>query len=226
LDSVRVELGMANNSINQTRIELIKGIIANLARRAEVQIPEVKIKNVTLGIAHANIKDEIEISPELITKWESGFYTNSDIEVVLAHELGHIIDGKKGFKKWFYLGLATLCIYVMSILPIIFLLRDIFLIQICAFIIWAFFLPVLFKWLQNRSELRADKYALELTTKENFAHYVVNRLRGKHQPLNPLKIWQIYYSLASHPGLSERLSLLENEVDDIEVKLKEPASQQ
>lgn len=119
---------MILEDIHREQIGIIEQRVERLAKTAMLdKIPKVKICEKIPPYAKASLSGkEISIHPKLLREWEKGEIDKSFIETILAHEMGHVIDLKRGINSAYlqYVLIVPLSILISIIFVGLFVLPN------------------------------------------------------------------------------------------------------
>ena len=173
------------------------------------------------GITGVNSNTNIlSISKDMLSQWQNGEISESDVDGTLAHEFGHLIEhstdrlGRKSDRQaalyLFALPLALLLYYALLIpepgvgYPVITL-------------IWVAFLPFMLRKIYLPGELAADRNAIKfsLISDEEMATCIVRIRTGKipNESLGPMEILKAIENWVTHPFLAEQLANIGFEIE-------------
>lgn len=219
--------------MEKRQISVLQNKIAELSRKAGLKQPPVLQISKTERLASIQVfRKEITVGETLLFHWQQGELDEKDIEAVLAHEIGHLMDFNRGFRSpslrrlvaermYFALAIAPLLIYLVFPSS-----ASLFMSMMC-FMGWVLFLPWVFRRAEFNIELEADRHA---------ARYLVEpqrlaRLFEKKHIFAPVKNYGLTkrlrngVGLLTHPSLNERLNNLSVEAERLQ-KPKTPSAKQ
>jgi Zn-dependent protease with chaperone function len=193
--------------------------LEELAKKANLaKVPELCVSK-TERLANVNVfQRRISIGENLLSLWQQGKFSDSDVEATLAHEVGHLMDFKRdshssNFRNllieslWFSFGVLPIVIYL--------LFPNITMIAVSGLIAvgWGFSLPLIVRRVEVRIEFEADKNAaLYLVAPQQLADALV-KISSFSMHVKTLGLSGKLAFLAgtlTHPSFSERLRYLKN----------------
>jgi Zn-dependent protease with chaperone function len=165
--------------------------------------PKLKVSK-KLAPASVNVtKNELYVSDHLLSHWQKGLFDDREVEALLVHEFGHLID--YSHKSWFEKHLKYSIQWYLAIFPTIFVLGILFLSfmfgVMASFIVpifgvigivWAYYLP----WIMRKNfvarELEANKNAIffKLVEAKQIADFITKSI-GVPLPeiVGPVTTW-------------------------------------
>ncbi len=208
------------------QVNIIKQKIEKLAKKAELkEIPTLKISKAEHLVAEASIlRKKITVSTGLLSQWQKGEIDENDVEVVLAHEIGHLMDFDRKFHSVFFRYNAVVVLYLflgVGLPKLVFFrhLAEPWIPPLLIFVIWAFF----FHWICRRVslavQLEADKNGASLVTDEQFANSITKR-KPFHvaKDFGLIETWEFLRHVISSPSISERLQNLNFKIGEIKIE--------
>jgi Zn-dependent protease with chaperone function len=199
--------------LEKQQVTVIKHKIAELSKKAGLeQTPELQISK-TEPLASVQVfRKQITVGENLLSHWQQGELDEKDVEAVLAHEIGHMMDLNRGFRSssfrrllgermYFAFAIAPLLIYFVYPSSASLVL------SLVCFMGWAVLLPWVF---------RRTKFHIELEADRNAARYLIEPQRltelfEKKHVFAPVKNYGITkrvkhgVGMLTHPSLNERL---------------------
>ena len=176
------------------------------------QTPELQISKTERLASVQVFRKQITVGENLLSHWQQGELDEKDVEAVLAHEIGHLMDFNRGLRSasfrrllgermYFAFAIAPLLIYFTYPSPASLML------SMVSFMGWAVLLPWVFRRTEFHIELEADRHA---------ARYLVEPQRlaelfEKKHVFAPVKKSGLTkrikhgVGLLTHPSLNERL---------------------
>jgi Zn-dependent protease with chaperone function len=224
--------------MSEEQIQIMRRQIEKLTKQANLtKTPTLKISKKS-GLAWASARDHmIWVSAKLLSSWSEGEIDEDDVECILAHEIGHIIDldrimtsakSRSAIVSFLYfvppipsflMLAAALSLWVLDLwvlwLPLL----------IIMVIVWAFLVPYVFRWVKVTPEFEADRNALRMikdarrlantTAKRTAVDYV-------HAPrdFSPFDIWRRFCNVVGGPTTAERLQNLGFEIEKCDMKVR------
>ena len=80
--------------------EIMQQILEKMNERAQLKtVPSIKISKIREAAKVDFTKPRIAVSERELKKWQNGELDTNDIEALLAHEFGHLIDLKNGVRS-------------------------------------------------------------------------------------------------------------------------------
>jgi len=189
--------------------------------------PILKISKNEYPLAKASIlRRRITIGTKLLSQWQQSEIDENDVEVILAHEIGHLIDFERKFSSVFlrYNAIVVLYLVLGVVLPRLVWfshLAEPLVPPIMIFIIWATFLV----WILRRGactvQLEADKNGARLMKEEQFVNSIVKRIefRGT-KGFGIVETWEMFIHMILWPSLSERLRNLNFEIKKHQIEIQ------
>jgi len=190
---------------------LIEQKVQELTKKAKLsKEPKIKIsKRGALAGVNAS-RNILFINENLLAGWQKGEMNENDINAMLVHEFGHLIEcAKHIFRK----SDAQLTFYIMAlVIPLIFYFGlqtpDPGVGPAVIVSIWFLFLPWTIRRIYVPRELSADTNAIafSLINDQEFADAIANSVStATDRYVGPGKILSILDGFLSHPFLNERL---------------------
>ena len=202
------------------QVNIVKQKVEKLSKKAVFKkVPILKISKDEHLLAKASVlRKRITIGTKLLSQWQQGEIDENDVEVTLAHEIGHLIDFERKFSSVFFRYNAIVFLYLALgvVLPRLVWfshLAEPWIPPLMIFIIWAIFLL----WILRRGacavQLEADKNGARLIKEEQFANSIVKRMefRGT-EGFGLIETWEMLLHVILWPSLSERLRNLNFEI--------------
>lgn len=214
----------------------MKQKVERLAIKARFErIPALRISKDKHLLAKASIlRKKITIGAELLSQWKKGEIDENDVEVTLAHEIGHLIDFERGFSSVLFRYDAFVVLYLVLsvVLPRLFwfsYLTEPWIPPLMIFVIWACFLPWVLRRASCAIQLEADSKGAQLLTEEQFANSIVKRSKFHDSKGSGLiETWDLLLHVILFPSLNQRLRNLNFEIKEskIEIQRKEDKENQ
>jgi hypothetical protein len=90
-------------TLYEQQVNLMKQKIEKLAKKACFKrIPMLRISKDEHLFAEASLlRKKITIGSKLLSQWQKGEIDENDVEVILAHEVGHLMDFERKFHSVF-----------------------------------------------------------------------------------------------------------------------------
>jgi len=206
----------------------VKLKIEKLSKKAVFKkVPILKISKDEYPLAKASfLGKKITVGTKLLSQLQQNEIDENDVEVILAHEIGHLIDFERKFSSVFFRYNAIVFLYLPLgvVLPRLVWfshLPEPLIPPLMVFIIWAAFLVWILRRVACTVQLEADKNGARLITEEKFANSIVKRMefRGT-KGLGLIETWEMLLHVILWPSLSERLRNLnfETKVHQIEIQ--------
>jgi len=212
----------------EEEIRICARVVSNLAKLAKLpEIPDVKFSKKERYAKASFCKCEVIVGKQLFEDLKSGRLNQDDIEVVLAHEVGHLMDFRRKLKSVYLKSVASSTAYLF--------LLTLLLIEILSFWsenlwmrLWAvllfvgfLFLPYVLRKAALASQLEADKNAARLIEPEKIANSIIKRsLCTTTREFGPVGTLQLLAHTIIAPFLNERLRNLGLEIKEIDVTFK------
>jgi len=209
------------------QVNVIKQKVAELTRKANLKaIPEIKISEKE-NLARASFsKKKIIIGIKLLSQLKNGEIDEDDIEAILAHEIGHLMNFDRKFGSVYFKGTVIVAAYL--ILGIILLkigslltLPEPCVISIYFFLIWSFFLPWIIRKNSLACQFEADKNASKLIGNLKMVNSIAKRFRFyPYKNVSVIETWKLLYHVIFFPSFSERLRNLGFEIKEIKIEIQ------
>ena len=210
---------------SQDEIAFCEQAVRRLAKKATLRnVPTVKVST-REHLAHVNIftGNRITIGTRLLSCLHDGRIDPDDVEAILAHEIGHLMDFDKGLKSMYLRSWVKVLVYsfVSPFLLLFSLLIGGLALGIMFSVFWLFFLPFMLSRRVN-DELEADRNALNLIEARQLATSLVRRIRmiSPSSYFGPLEIWRRIRQTMTAPTIHERLRNINVEIEKIDVQFK------
>lgn len=214
----------------------MKQKVEKLARKAGFErIPTLEISKDKHLFAKASLlRKKIIIGAELLLQWQKGEIDENDVEVTLAHEIGHLIDFERKLNSAFFRYDTIVFLYLVLgvVLPRLVwfsYLTEPWIPPLMIFVIWAGFLPWVLRRASCAIQLEADSKGAQLLTEERFANSIVKRSKFRDSKGSGLiETWDLLLHVILFPSLSQRLRNLNFEIKEskIEIQRKEDKGNQ
>jgi len=216
------------STLYDQQVNVIKHKIEKLAKKAEFKkIPTLRISKDEHLVAKASfIRKKITVGTKLLSQWQKGEIDENDVEVTLAHEIGHLMDFERKFHSVFvkynaltlaYLILGVVLPKLGSDLPA----AEPWIPPLLFFIIWAIFLPWILRRAAFAVQLKADKNASLLIKDQLLANSIVKRsVFTPLQGFGPIETWELLLRVILYPSLSERLRNLNFEIKERKIEIQ------
>lgn len=197
--------------------------------------PRLKLSD-SESIAKATFSRDIEVGRKWLSSWEKGEIDENEVDAVLAHEMGHIIDFNKGIHSVFLRSAIIEASYFVLLL-LAFCLLDIYQFSqikghswieyLVVFITWLIFLP----WITRRSgiasQFEADRYACQLIGNQkmalSFARRIEQSLTTQPSKASIIETLNRLFCLITGPTLLERLCKINFEVAAVTIEIRQTA---
>ncbi len=203
------------SALSNRQLQTMTNMIEQLARKAGFEkTPKLKISKDAHLLAKASFwKKKITVGAQLLTQWQRGEIDENDVEVTLAHEMGHLIDFDRKFGSVFfrYNAVGCFCFALVFVLPRLVWFPHLFepwFPPVLVSLLWgAFFLWVI-RAISHTVQLDADKKGADLLTKEQFANSYSKRRVSRKWGLGPIETWELLLTVVLVPSFDERLQNL------------------
>jgi hypothetical protein len=212
---IRFDLSdQADSSLRYQQIARLSKMIQRLSERAGLnRVPAISTSWKERFASVNLFQFRICIGETLLSLWKQGEFNESDVEAVIAHEIGHLMDFKRGshsasFRNlllestWFSCGLVPL------VISILFPSATVFRLCIAFAIGWVFSIPLLIRRFERKVEFEADKNAvLFMVEPEQLA----NALTKMKAMTNPIRFFSPFSGLTgfmgrlTHPTFDDRI---------------------
>jgi len=209
----------------EEEIRICAQVVSNLAKLAKLpEIPNVKFSKRERYAKASFCKCEVMVGKQLFEDLKSGRLNQDDVEVVLAHEVGHLMDFRRKLKSVYLKSVASSTAYLF--------LLTLLLIEILSFWsenlwmrFWTVFLfvgflllPYVLRKTALASQLEADKNAAKLIEPEKIANSIIKRsLCTTTKEFGPVETLQLLAHVVIAPFLNERLRNLGLEIKEVNV---------
>jgi len=209
------------------QVNVLKHLVEKLAKEAGFkETPVLEISNDKHLRAKASIfRKKITVGAELLTQWQNGEIDESDVEVTLAHETGHLIDFDRKFHSVLFSRNVVVVLYL--ILGAVLLKGGSYLSTVEPWVLFALLSAIWavpFLWILRASacavQLEADKNGARLITEEKFANSLAKRMRFHNAGLGPIETWELLLHVVLFPSLSERLRNLKFEIKESKIEIQ------
>lgn len=210
------------------QVNIMKQKVEKLAKKAEFKkIPTLKISKDEHLLAKASIlRKKITVGTKLLSQWQKGEIDENDVEVTLAHEIGHLMDFERKFHSVFFRHNAIVVLYLVlgfGLLKLVWFphLAEPWIPPLSIFIIWAFFLHWILRRAALAVQLEADKNGASLVTDEQFANSIIKRSRFHiTKNFGLVETWEFLVHVILFPSLSERLRNLNFEIKEHKIEIQ------
>ena len=211
---------LARNEVALTdpQLDFMKEKIGELTEKAGfIRAPQLCISK-RERLAGVNLfQKRISVGEHLLSLWCRGNFEDKDVEAILAHEIGHLMDFRcdshsHSFRNltleslWFVFGAFPIIFYVLS--PSLLLL--LFSVSLAAG--WGFSLPWLIRRVDTKIEFEADKNAALFLVEPQQLAKTLAKIGGLPAQvkfgLRARPNWLVYR--LSHPPSSERISRIDS----------------
>jgi Zn-dependent protease with chaperone function len=208
------------------QVNIMKQKVEKLIKKAEFKkVPTLIISKDEHLLAKASIlRKKITVGTKLLSQWQKGEIDENDVEVTLAHEIGHLMDFERKFHSVFFRYNAIVALYLVLgvVLPKLVWyphLVEPWIPPLLIFIVWAIFLH----WIVRRAalavQLEADKNGARLVTDEQFANSIIKRSRFHvTKDFGLIETWEYLLHVILFPSISERLQNLNFEIKEIKIQ--------
>jgi hypothetical protein len=190
------------------------------------KIPQIKVAQLKESARVDFTKLRITISENELKKWQKGISDVEDMEALLAHEYGHLIDLQRGLKSvlvkstikqvlYFIAGagllIGTTIFSSVSILSLV---------MVLTFFLWIIIFPYFNGKCAITAQLEADTNASKLIGRERLASAIIRRIRMPPMSMSIIGTWNRLRFILVVPMIGERLKNLNLEVETIQAKFK------
>jgi Zn-dependent protease with chaperone function len=191
--------------------------LGDLAKKARLRrTPNLYISK-TERFASVNVfQNRISIGTHVLNLWQAGKFNNNDIDAMLAHEIGHLMDFRSDSKSasfrqlifeslWLCFGVIPIVLYVLS--PTVAVLAF----SLCFAAGWGFSLPWIVRRVEVRIELEADRNAAMFLIEPKQLAEALIKIGSFSKPAGNLsfKGWLVFTAgILTHPTFSERVRFL------------------
>ena len=214
--------------IFDNKIAIIKQMVMDLSKKGQLKrVPRVKISKKVEAAETSLWKEEIIIGEKLLYHWRNGEFSEEDIEAILAHEIGHIMDRHRKFASAWFHELITGSLYFILGLVLLFF-GSIFSNLICVFcvfillLVWLFFFPFVIRKMSVSVELEADKNASKLIGNSKLAYSIAKRFRFyPYKVIDAVNTWKLLLHYMRTPTFTERLQNLGFEIKGIKIEIQQ-----
>ena len=165
----------------------------------------------SLAIANAAVAGLIPWSRQIfLTDALLKYFSDDEIETVVAHEFGHVrykhIPTYLIFSLTYFLSYALLYLYIGQ--PIGRLLPESPIVSsIGTILLFVFYFVLVFRYLSRRFEHQADLYAVELTGKPEAFKSALSRLAYlNYMPRSIQRLLELFHT---HPSISRRIEFID-----------------
>ncbi len=193
-------------------------MIAKLAEKAELsRVPGLHISE-NERFASVNVFSfHISVGENLLSLWTEGKLDERDVEAAVAHEIGHLMDFRRGSRSssfrnlilesaWFACGLVPLVVCILLPSAMIFRLSIGFALG------WGISIPLLIRRLERKIEFEADRNAaLYLVAPEHLAN-VLTKIKVLSIPTRYFALSRSLSGLTgklTHPSFDDRINRLD-----------------
>jgi len=189
------------------------------------KIPEIKVAQLKESAKVDFTKHRITISENELKKWKKGISDVEDMEALLAHEYGHLIDLQRGLKSVLVKSTIKQVLYLLAggglIGTAIFSSNSILsLFMVLAFFLWIIIFPYFNGKCAITAQLEADTNASKLIGRERLGSAIIRRIRMPPMSMSIIGTWNRLRFILVVPLISERLKNLNLEVETIQAKFK------
>ena len=202
----------------EQQINFLKEKVRKLSKKAMLKkIPTINTSSKVIRAKASFFGKSITFGTRLLEQWKNGEIDESEVEVTLAHEIGHLMDFQRKFRSVCFRYTAILLLYVFFILP--FVVWFIFSpnpLPLFVFMIWIFILIGILRKAALAPQLEADKNGASLITYEKFAQSLSRRKPLQHtNGFWLIETWKLLCNVLLFPSISERLKNLNFEIKEI-----------
>jgi len=210
------------------QVNILKQKVEKLTQRAGFQKePILKISTDKYLLAKASVlRKKITVGQKLLSQWQQGEIDENDVEVTLAHEMGHLIDFQRKFKSVFFRYNAIVVLYLalgVALPRLVWFshLTEPWILPLMIFIIWALFLHWILRRAACAVQLEADKNGARLITEEQFLNSIVKRtVFSGTEGFGLIETWELLLHVILYPSLSERLRNLNFEIKECKIEIQ------
>jgi len=206
--------------------EIMQQILEKMNERAQLKtVPLIKISKITEAANVAFTKPRITVSERELKKWQNGELDTNDIEALLAHEFGHLIDLKNGVRSVLAKSTIKVVLYFLGGFGLFVAANSISFGIITLFsalllLIWIVVFPYFTRKWAIAAQLEADRNASKLIGSEQLALSFIRRIRTPPIPMGVIETWQRIRFILVMPTISERLKNLNLELETIQAKFR------
>jgi Zn-dependent protease with chaperone function len=213
--------------------KVVEQIVEKLANAAKLKTaPEIKISKAQRPLARAHfLHSKITISEAVLRRLKDGKMNIDDIESLLAHEVGHLVDFQKGLRSVGFKSAAGVVVLTLTVVGLALVLCAsvistgimgalsllVFLILLCLF-------PYVFRNWALRAQLEADRNASSLIEKERFAIAIVRQFNAPTL-YGIVETWTLLLDSISWPRIEERLRNISLKPKDIQIRFGKRSSE-
>lgn len=208
------------------QVNIMKQKVEKLAKKAKFKkTPTLKISKDEHLLAKASIlRKKITVGTKLLSQWQKGEIDENDVEVTLAHEIGHLMDFERKFHSVFLRYNAIVVLYLVlgfGLLKLVWFphLAEPWILPLLIFIVWAFFLHWILRRVSLAVQFEADKNGASLVSDEQFANSIIKRRRFRDtKGFGLIETWELLLYVILSPSISERLKNLNFEIKEIKIQ--------
>ena len=208
------------------QISIIKQKVKEIARKANLDVPEIKISEKEDIASACFLKKKIVIGTKMLHQLKNGEIDEDDVEAILAHEIGHLMDFDRKFRSVYFQG---------TVVGIAYLIFGIILLGICLilaslelrvmsfylFLLWSFFLPWILRKNSLAAQFEADRNASKLIGNLKLANYVTKKFKFYScKKINVIETWRRLYHVIFYPSFSETLQNLGFEIKEFKMDIQ------
>ncbi len=213
----RVKWSLTDAQPKSSQVAYLTQKLGDLAKKAHLRhTPNLCIAK-NERFASVNVfQNRISIGTHGLNLWQTGTFNAHDIDAMLAHEIGHLMDFRSDSKSasfrqliceslWLCLGVVPIVLYVLS--PTVAVLAF----SLCFAAGWGFSLPWIVRRVEVRIELEADRNAAMFLIEPKQLADVLVKISSFSKPAGNLsfKGWLVFTaSILTHPTFSERVRVL------------------
>ena len=208
------------------QVNIMKHKVEKLAKKAGFKkIPTLRISRDEHLLAKASIlRKKITVGTKLLSQWQKGEIDESDVEVTLAHEIGHLMDFDRKFRSVFFRYNAIVVLYLVlgvGLPKLVWIphLAEPWVLLLLIFSVWTIFLHWILRTAAHAVQLEADRNGASLITDIQFADSIIKRRRSHDaKGFGLIKTWEFLLHVILYPSLSERLLNLNFEIKEIKIQ--------
>lgn len=160
-----ISASQEGSELRAKQIETLNAMVASLAKKAGLRkIPGLNISGKERFASVNVFSFHVTVGENLLSLWAEGKFSKNDVKATIAHEIGHLMDYRRGsgsssFRNlilesaWFSCGLVPLVVCILFPSAIVFQLSVGFTFG------WLASIPLLIRRVERRIEFEADRYA-------------------------------------------------------------------
>lgn len=210
----------------EKEIGIMKQILEKLNETAKLKaVPSLKISKIKEAANVSFTKPRITVSENELKKWQNGELDVNDMEALLAHEFGHLIDLQNGLRSILVISTIEMLLYVLGgfgliVAGISIPLGILQLFFTLLLLIWIIVLPYVIRKCAIAGQLEADRNAAKLIGTERLALAIIRRIRFPPKSIGVVETWTRIRFILLMPTISERLKNLNLELETIQAKFR------